>query len=170
MKNDLKKLTIKNAKKIQREAIRRIAPWVLKYLLGKKIAANVEITFKIVPNLQESEGIEGSTSWEDSNHKPREFLVELDGDQDINSFILAMCHEMVHVKQYALGEMKDIFKGPNNLVWKGTKINTLSPNNKYWEQPWEIEAFGREQGLYVMWKEANLVADHETFEKCLKYL
>lgn len=166
----LKKLSIRNATKIQKAAIKNIAPWVVEHLVGKKLARNIEIRFQIMKGLMELEKLEGMTSWEDDNHKPREFLIEIDKSLEIEDFILTMCHELVHVKQYATGEMKDLFKGPHNLVWRGNKINTLVNNIPYWEQPWEIEAFGREQGLYIMWKEANHLKDCESFEKCLKYL
>lgn len=166
----VKAILIQGGTKIQRQAINHIVPWVLSHLVGKRIAKNIELSFKIKKNLKKNEGIEGTTQWEDDNHKPRDFLIELDGSQNTENFILTMCHELVHVKQYALGEMKDIFKGPNNLLWRGQKINTHKYSVNYWEQPWEIEAFGREQGLYIMWKEANRVAQNKTFEKFLKSL
>ena len=52
---------------------------------------------------------------------------------------------MVHVKQYAKGELKDFIR-VNRIKWMG-KIYDESKLD-YWEQPWEIEAHGREKGLY----------------------
>ena len=54
---------------------------------------------------------------------------------------------MVHVKQYARKELKQDYD------WLG---KTYSPKKvSYWDQPWEIEAHGRETGLFVRWAEAN---------------
>ena len=56
---------------------------------------------------------------------------------------LTLAHEMVHVKQYVRHELKE------PTVWKGTNINT--DKVEYWDLPWEIEAHGREIGLFVRW-------------------
>jgi len=67
-----------------------------------------------------------------------------------------LAHELVHVKQYALGEMVDVPSG--GCMWKGQ----LYPDDKvmaadrtiykweYFEAPWELEAYGRMEGLYAM--------------------
>jgi hypothetical protein len=47
------------------------------------------------------------------------------------------------VKQYVRGEMRDA--GHKIVVWKGKKH--VSDGYTYWDQPWEIEAYGRETGL-----------------------
>lgn len=54
---------------------------------------------------------------------------------------------MVHLKQYAKGELKDIFRPARMVKWLGEKYD--SDNMDYWEQPWEIEAYGREKGLFI---------------------
>jgi hypothetical protein len=53
---------------------------------------------------------------------------------------------MVHLKQYAKGEMKDIWRPVRMVKWQGEKY--LHEEMDYWECPWEIEAYGREKGLY----------------------
>jgi len=53
---------------------------------------------------------------------------------------------MVHLKQYAKGELKDYIKPARMIGWMGEKY--LMEELDYWEQPWEIEAYGREKGLY----------------------
>lgn len=50
-----------------------------------------------------------------------------------------LAHEMVHAKQYLRGEL-DGYSGS----WKGRKPR----NYKYRNQPWEIEAYGREEYLF----------------------
>ena len=63
-----------------------------------------------------------------------------------------LAHELVHVKQYALGELKWRDAG---LLYKGVNHN---PENlmEYFETPYEIEAYGREKGLLagflMVWK------------------
>ena len=60
-----------------------------------------------------------------------------------------IAHEMVHVKQYARNELRE--HGDSQFTWlnesvDGTKIN-------YFDLPWEIEAHGREEGLFRRWAE-----------------
>jgi hypothetical protein len=58
-----------------------------------------------------------------------------------------LAHETVHLKQFVLGELRMLSKCNKwkGKVWKsdGTDLDD------YYDSPWEIEAFGKEQGLYV---------------------
>ena len=53
---------------------------------------------------------------------------------------LTPSHEMVHVRQLAKGQMK--FLPKNARVWMG---KTYSKKTKYLDQPWEIDAFARQE-------------------------
>lgn len=61
----------------------------------------------------------------------------------------AFCHEMVHVKQYLTGQMKDVRDG---VEWCGTFFPYFVANSPsaYEHLPWEKEAFGK------MWMLARL--------------
>lgn len=48
------------------------------------------------------------------------------------NWLSTLAHEMVHVKQFARGELDFAF-----AYWKSTRI---SENMEYWIQPWEKEA------------------------------
>lgn len=65
---------------------------------------------------------------------------------------LTLAHEMVHVKQYATGELRDYVKSTSLNRWQGKIIDDSKIS--YWDRPWEIEAFGREFGLYARFKES----------------
>ena len=83
--------------------------------------------------------------WEDTNHKAREFTIGIDPTLSKRNMLIALAHEMVHVKQYAKGELKDYMR-TNKSKWKSEIIDPAQLD--YWEYPWEIEAHGREKGLY----------------------
>ena len=73
----------------------------------------------------------------------RDFEIELDKKLGIKEMVQALCHEMVHVKQYARNEMNDgIVKG--RARWK-TKYIKMDTN--YWDLPWEKEAYRMEKKL-----------------------
>lgn len=70
--------------------------------------------------------------------------------RDKEALATVLAHEMVHVKQFVKGQLvqkKGTGNHPPKNYWMG-KLNKKS----YFERPWELEAFGRQQIL------ANMVA------------
>ena len=96
---------------------------------------------------------------EDTNrYRPRAFRIYLDHHRmetnemtgetrtDMESFVeilKTLAHEIVHVKQYVLGELKYRDAG---LLYKGINHEAMNLMD-YFELPYEIEAYGREKGL-----------------------
>ena len=83
------------------------------------------------------------------NKTPVEFDIELNPHEDA-SILQTLAHEMVHVKQFATGELrllnnKNRANRWNDEPWKKEKDEM----DAYYDSPWEIEAFGREEGLYL---------------------
>ena len=60
-----------------------------------------------------------------------------------------IAHEMVHVKQYSKGELIDMSRS-GQTKWQNVPVNKQT---NYWDQPWEIEAHGKELGLFIRWAE-----------------
>lgn len=52
---------------------------------------------------------------------------------------VALCHEMVHVKQMSKGQLKQDATG---FVWVGKRFKQNTP---YLDRPWEVEAFARQE-------------------------
>ena len=80
----------------------------------------------------------------ENESRHREFEIEIDTRVRKRSLLTALAHEMVHVKQYAKNELRDVsYKKNSAISWQGKYyIDVL-----YWDQPWEIEAYGLENGL-----------------------
>jgi hypothetical protein len=76
----------------------------------------------------------------------REFDIEIDRTQSMRKMLETLAHEMVHVKQFARRELH-----PANDEWYGKTYNPKKVD--YWDLPWEIEAHGRETGLFIRWAE-----------------
>lgn len=55
---------------------------------------------------------------------------------------LTLAHEMVHVRQLAKGQMK--FLPNQNRIWMGKRYTSKT---HYLDQPWEIDAFSRQEIL-----------------------
>lgn len=146
-------IKIRGGNKFQKKLIREYGKWLGDYLLGPRLSDNVEVLFKYNPELVEQE-IEGYVDYEDpfGNTPPREFTVNINPALSTRELIECLAHEMVHVKQYAKGELKMNWK-KNTATWHGVvySANDMeSYDHKYYTLPWEIEAHGREIGLYVI--------------------
>ena len=68
---------------------------------------------------------------------------------------------MVHVKQHAKNELQSghmvAARGGLKMVskWMGKVWKAKGKEDSYYDSPWEIEAYGREVGLYARWIERN---------------
>lgn len=131
--------------KTPRFLVKKAAKFYGEYLMGRKLAENVNITIKF--GVLEDKNDYAFCDWIDDNHRSRVFMITIDSGLSRKETLMALAHEMVHVKQYAKGELKDIFRPVRMTKWHGEKY--LLDNMDYWEQPWEIEAYGRERGLYI---------------------
>lgn len=84
--------------------------------------------------------------------KNREFSIELNPHYGANEILSTLAHEFVHVKQFAFDET-------NESLNKWMNVAVDSDHLDYWILPWEIDAHGREVGLfrklvlkYELWK------------------
>jgi hypothetical protein len=80
----------------------------------------------------------GSEAMMASNGNDYQILVN--PDSDLQPLGLALAHEMVHVKQYARGILKNL--GNNDRSWAGKVYPASTP---YLEQPWEIQALSQQE-------------------------
>ncbi len=130
-----------------REAIKFYAKILMPRLVDK---ITIFLSFKHMKNDYEI----ANCSWSDDNRRPREFEIEVNNSMSVRKTLMAIAHEMVHVKQYARGELVDHVRS-SKVSFKGKVYNHPSPSfeDDYWDAPWEIEAFGRELGLYLRYME-----------------
>lgn len=143
----------------QRELVQSIAEWCSVKLMGSRLSNVVNVEIELRRDMGDSLG---NATYDDSNHRPREFIMEVNASSNIRlrKILETVAHEMVHIKQYAKGEMKDLISRPANIrKWQGKEIDTNLIS--YWDLPWEIEAYGRECGLFVRWAEENNLANEE---------
>lgn len=72
---------------------------------------------------------------------PKSIGMVLDTALDLERLIITMAHEMIHVKQYARGQITHS-KNMKARYWMGKKIKA-----DYYNQPWELEAYSKERIL-----------------------
>jgi len=127
---------------LSRHEIAAAARFYAASLMSSRLVKNLTVTICF-----EKTELDGSCLSEDFE-RPRDFTIYLNKKHKIRKALIALAHEMVHVKQYAKGELADLSR-QNKVKFNKKKY---SANSFYWLQPWEIEAYGYEYGLYRMYR------------------
>jgi hypothetical protein len=140
----MNEIIVSGGSKIQKKLVNEAVHYYLKDLIP---GHSVMILIKLRKDLFKKENLKADCIWEDDRNKPREFNITIDSSMKIHGVLRALAHECVHVKQFVKREMCDT--GNCYITkWNGQAYHTNKGN--YWELPWEIEAYGREVGLYEM--------------------
>lgn len=139
-------------KKNERELIFSLANFCVSKLMPRK--KNLEVNINIKRNLEEKEGLSGGVIDTDDLNT---FDMDICHTLSLRKKLLTVAHEMVHVKQFTRGELKHT----NSYSAKRWNNKTFHESN-YWECPWEIEAYGRELGLFTMWIEEKNIKGNFT--------
>ena len=139
-------LHIKGSNKAFRKLVEHATWFYAEKLMGKRLISGLEITINLKKNLLEEEN-EGNAIWEDDGYRPKEFTIELDSTAKIRNLLITLAHEMVHVKQWAKNEMYAYMNVAGMVRFKGEKVHMEITD--YWDYPWEIEAYGKQLGLFV---------------------
>jgi hypothetical protein len=139
--------------KEQRLALVDACKFYASLLMDPRLVRNLRVDIKITDDLDSM----GECSDELDSWNPRWFTImlrQLPGDDDI---FKTLAHEMVHVKQYAKNELgrETVVTTRGGRVrackWKGVPWRPKKKECSYFDAPWEIEAYGREVGLYHRW-------------------
>ena len=130
-------IRITGGTKTQKKYARSMVKFCIKTLMPRMK------TLDITVNLTSPNGAMGYCLELDNN---RSFEIEADKKLRLRKLLETIAHEMVHVKQYARRELH-----PVHNTWCGKTYNPKTTD--YWDLPWEIEAHGREVGLFVRWAE-----------------
>lgn len=144
----LMKVSVKGAQStIFRKHIKWATEFYASKLMSKRMNESLDITIILKDELDDNS--DGSCSFEDHDDGIRYFELEIDRKNSQRQILLNLAHEMVHVKQFACGELKDGLK-PATTYWQGIQVDDNQVD--YWDTPWEIEAHGREKGLFTRFK------------------
>lgn len=118
-------------------------------LLPRKYLKTIDLEIELKNKLDED--VAGYCEYLDKTRSTKEFRIQLCKKATKEELLKNLAHEMVHLKQFALGELSDGICGARSTTWHDRTYNDKSLS--YWDEPWEIEAFGREAGLYYRYVE-----------------
>lgn len=146
--------------------LRRFAHFVLDKFVRQSTLSKTNIHIKIMSKAEISASEEypemeksiALCSYEDTQNGKKKFTIVLVSSRLNNrakkpwlrnkTLMRDLAHELVHVKQYLNNELFGYVSG--DVRYKGEIFTTTHMNDEenYYDAPWEIEAYGREQGLY----------------------
>ena len=135
---------------------------------SKRLRNNVSINVHLKHHEEEGEAKLEEYA---NRYRPRDFKVIIDHHRaEIDDYgrtrtdtewghtiLRILAHELVHVKQYLVGDMTCRTKG---MLWKGVMF---APEylTEHLKTPYEVEAYGKERGLlvsfFIKWKEIEEV-------------
>jgi len=144
-------LNIEGGTKKQRDLVESMAVFAGYKLMREKLADSIELDIELTRNLYKEDGNIGDVIWEDRNHRPKQYSMRVDSSVDLRRILETVAHEMVHVSQFATGRWVELYK-TKKTRWEGKVLKKVP---QYWDRPWEIEAHGREVGLFLQWVEEN---------------
>jgi hypothetical protein len=150
--------------------IRRYTNFVLSKFLSRSVLGKANILVEILDpstlaTKLEQKDLKQSEGWTIYNgfvNGRRKFTVTLSSGMintrakkritKYKNLLKTLGHELIHVKQYLNNEMFD-YKDGTVTRYRGEKYvysQSLEFDEVYWDSPWEIEAYGRQEGLYHM--------------------
>lgn len=139
-------------KRKEKALLKEAAEFFAAQLMDPRMVRNLVIDLEVRANMD----VQGECVDEDGIKNPRFFTIGL-RKQDINEMIKTLGHEMVHVKQHAKNELQSgimtLTRGGFRMSskWKGEIWKPKAKEHPYYDCPWEIEAYGREVGLFQKW-------------------
>jgi hypothetical protein len=124
--------------------------WMLREIIGTRLISQLRIVLELVPQLDEAWDKAEVVVTGDPN-TPRNFRIRIKNTMSRRQQLLALAHELVHVKQYGKKELVPYKDG--TVQWKSKLIpqdidDYASGTKMYFEAPWEKEARRRESTLY----------------------
>lgn len=106
----------------------------------KLAGSRYRLTIYTIGGLEKRDGMRGAISL----IGPRELAMALDSRLTVEGLTNTVAHEMVHAKQWAKGQVKQLQgrRGKTTYTWLGKEVDC-----GYYDAPWELEAFSREHLL-----------------------
>lgn len=112
--------------------------WFANLLLPKKVLEDIEINISL-KNMKDT----GYVDFLTDEPGLKIFELGLNRQNDKETQLITIAHEMVHIKHYALKEMR--YTNNNDIVWR----KRIASAKTLREEPWEAEAYEQEQELYT---------------------
>ena len=142
------KVTVKgrSTKKVKKSLIEEAARWYGRRLYDSKLYRKMKLTIHLKPTAFD---ILGECVYKNPKKCNYQYDIDLNRDMGERRILTTLAHVMVHAGQYATGNYIAYKRDSmmHLVKWHGVHydLNVV----EYWDHPWEIDAAGRELGLYI---------------------
>lgn len=133
------------AENISNKEIRDAVFFYTKKLLGAAMAKKIVVDIVIDKELLKNFEMYANIAPIDPEPRPKYYELEIDAKLSKKQFLVSLAHEIIHLKQFAKNQMKDL-ETKKMTRWMGDYY--VEENIDYWRRPWEIEAHKGEKILY----------------------
>jgi len=136
--------------KKERELAEDVMWFCLETLMPRMRKLSIELEFTKTMN-------EGAYGYAYMGDDKKDLVIQIDHKlgrtEGLDKLIETICHEMVHIWQFATGRLKDNFQGEYKQLWKckDGKYRNYTKTS-YDRQPWETEAYALEGKLTEFYK------------------
>ncbi len=133
------------AENISNKEIRDAVFFYLKKLLGNSMSQKITLDIVIEKDLLKTYEMYAAISPLEAETRPKHYELEIDSKLPKKQFLVSLAHEMIHLKQFAKDQMRDL-ESKKMTRWLGQYYD--EENLDYWSRPWEKEAHENEVSLY----------------------
>tara|TARA_R110002073_G_scaffold233940_1_gene395192 strand:- start:454 stop:912 length:459 start_codon:yes stop_codon:yes gene_type:complete len=140
--------------KKERELAEDVIWFCLETLMPRMRKLSIELEFTKTMN-------EGAYGYAYMGDDKKDLVIQIDHKlgriEGLDKLIETICHEMVHIWQFATGRLKDNFQGEYKQLWKckDGKYRNYTKTS-YDRQPWETEAYALEGKLAEFYKKSEI--------------
>ena len=137
-------ITVKGIKENKTQRMKDASVFYCNLIMDRRIVKNLILDIEVVDDYE----FLGHCLPDDVGKNPRYFTIILKRNGD--NLYRTLAHEIVHLKQYAKNELSIDDDG---IYWYDQPWKPKGKQHKYFDSPWELEAYGRDFGLYYRWME-----------------
>jgi hypothetical protein len=148
------RITGKKLNKEEKEILKECAKFTLDKFVTKSKQKRISVIVEI--GEEKLNGWSGQCEYLGRENNIRKFRVYIsskkvnknakDVIKKMRDPLLTIIHELVHVKQYVNCQLFDYKDGKTKF--EGKVYENCKQYEKYWDMPWEIEAYGRTEGVW----------------------
>lgn len=137
---------VEGGNKKLRRLVEDISWWFLDREMPNHRTIDLDITLKSAKILDDTHGF-----CDNGEYGRNSFNIELNKELKGDDFTTLIFHELIHAKQYVTGQLKDYDKHGRKVFWNGYDYS----NYQYSTQPWEMQAYRKQEILNKQWKKDN---------------
>ncbi len=140
------------SKRFQR-IVKEACEFALGHFFDREALRKISIRVVLRPDLLKTTGFRGFCLFP-NNTSARNFTIHLHSSVIHPIMLLSLFHELVHIKQFIQADLT-YSSSTDKYRWAGKWANFNKCH--YYDLPWEIEAHGREKGLYIRWVQKTAI-------------